>query len=507
MKRTALLIVVITILSKFVGFGREMVLAYFYGASSVSDAYLISMTIPTTIFAFISGAIASVFIPMYTQIEAELGVKEADKYTNNLVNILLLICTVLILFGLIFTEQLVKVFALGFEGEILDLAVSFTRVSLLGIYFSALNTVFNAFLQVKGNFAAPAAIGFPYNFCIIISIILSAKGNLIILAFGLFFAAVAQFLFLLPFIGQKEFTYRATINFADPHIKEMLYLALPVLIGVAVNDINAIVDKTMASQIYEGGISVLNYALRLNGFVQGIVVLSIAVAMYPLISKMAAEDNISGLKKTLSEAITGIGLLVIPCTVGAMVLAEPIIALLFGRGAFDEQAIVMTASALFFYAIGMIGIGLRQVLSRSFYALQDTKTPMINAAIGMVLNVTLNIILSRFLGIGGLALATSISAMIMSILLVANLRHKIGALGFKKITLSFIKILFASVVMGVIARGCFSYLTITLSQNLSLLAAMAVGALSYFVIIYFMKIEDVDAVVKAVREKIGETIG
>ncbi|MGB4312462.1 MAG: lipid II flippase MurJ, partial [Natronincolaceae bacterium] len=129
MKKTALLIVVITILSKFVGFGREMVLAYFYGASSISDAYLISMTIPTTIFAFISGAIASVFIPMYTQIEAELGVKEADKYTNNLVNILLLICTVLILFGLIFTEQLVKVFALGFEGEILDLAVSFTRVS------------------------------------------------------------------------------------------------------------------------------------------------------------------------------------------------------------------------------------------------------------------------------------------------------------------------------------------------------------------------------------------
>jgi len=175
-------------LSKFVGFGREMVLAYFYGASSVSDAYLISMTIPTTIFCLYLGCLsASVFIPMYTQIEAELGVKEADKYTNNLVNILLLICTVLILFGLIFTEQLVKVFALGFEGEILDLAVSFTRVSLLGIYFSALNTVFNAFLQVKGNFAAPAAIGFPYNFCIIISIILSAKGNLIILAFGLFF--------------------------------------------------------------------------------------------------------------------------------------------------------------------------------------------------------------------------------------------------------------------------------------------------------------------------------
>ena len=506
LKRTALLIIILTILSKFVSFGREIMLAYFYGASSISDAYIISIAIPGAIFAFIASGISTVFIPMYTKIETEFGVTQANKYTNNLVNSLLLICTLLISFSLIFTEQIVRVFALGFEGEILNLAVSFTRISLLGIYFAALFTVFNAFLQIKGNYTIPALIVFPYNFCIIISIILSSKGNIMILAFGLLFAAIAQFLFLLPFIAQKGFTYSATVNITDPNIKEMVYLALPVIIGVAVNDVNLIVDKTMASQIYEGGISVLNYAQRLNGFVQGIVVLSVATAMYPLISKMAAENNIVGLKKTLSEAITGITILVIPCTIGAMVLSQPIIEMLFGRGAFDDQAIVMTANALFFYAIGMIGVGLRDILSRPFYALQDTKTPMINAAIGMGLNIILNIILYRFLGIGGLALATSISAIFTSILLITSIRKKIGTLGFGNIMIFFCKILSASIAMGVIAKVIFNYLNVTLSQNLSLLLAMAVGAISYFVMIYFMKIEDVDAVVKAVRKRIGERI-
>lgn len=506
MKRTALLIIILTVISKFVGFGREMVLAYFYGATGISDAYIVAITIPGAIFAFIASGISTVFIPMFTKIETEFGTGRANKYTNNLVNILLLLCTFLIMFGLIFTKPLVRLFALGFEGEILDLAIAFTRISLLGIYFTALVTVLSAYLQVKGNFAAPALIGFPSNFCIIATIIVSAKGSILLLAFGLLLAGAAQFLFLLPFVARKGFNYRLTADFADPYLKEMLYLALPVIIGVAVNDINVIVDKTMASRIYEGGISVLNYAQRLNGFVMGIVVLSISTAMYPLISRMAADGNLDGLKRTLAEAITGVNLLVIPSSIGAILLSRPIVAMLFGRGAFDEQAIMMTAGALLFYSFGMAGMALRDLLSRSFYALQDTKTPMINAAIGVGLNIVLNIALSSFMGLSGLALATSISAIFIAILLAKELRKKIGAFGFKNIMVSFGKILFSSMVMGVIARVCFDYFTATLSQNLSLLIAIGTGALTYIVLIYFMKIEEVDAVVKAVKKRIDKNI-
>jgi putative peptidoglycan lipid II flippase len=176
---------------------------------------------------------------------------------------------------------------------------------------------------------------------------------------------------------------------------------------------------------------------------------------------------------------------------------------LFGRGAFDNTAINMTSNALFFYSIGMIGFSLRDILSRAFYSLQDTKTPMINAAIGMVLNIVLNLILSQFLGIGGLALATSIAAIFTTALLFISLRKKIGPFGMKQISISFLKILFASSIMGFLAKLSFNYLTASLSQNVSLLLAIGVGAVSYFVIIYFMKIEDVDVLVRAIKKKLG----
>ncbi len=272
--------------------------------------------------------------------------------------------------------------------------------------------------------------------------------------------------------------------------------------GTAVNDINKIVDRTLASLISIGGISALNYAQRINGFVQGIVVVSIATAMYPLISKMAADDNILGLKKTLSESVIAMSMLVIPATIGAMLFATPIVEILFGRGAFDSQAVSMTSSALFFYAIGMTGIGLRQILSRFFYALQDTKTPMINASVGIVVNIVLNIVLSRYFGIPGLALATSISATLTSCLLLISLRRKIGPFGLRGITVSFAKIVSASAVMGLLSRMSYHTFTNFISGPLAFLLAVFVGAISYLFLIYLFRIDEVDLVIQVLKNKL-----
>lgn len=178
-------------------------------------------------------------------------------------------------------------------------------------------------------------------------------------------------------------------------------------------------------------------------------------------------------KKSLSESISFINLLVLPVTVGTMIFAESVIRLLFGRGAFDTQAISMTSYALFFYSIGMIGFGLRQILSRIFYSMQDTKTPMINASIVMVMNIILNIILSKFLGIGGL---------------------------------SFIKILCASLVMGLIVKISYDTLLNSTNANLSLILSIGIGAVTYFIIICFMKIEEVDVIVNAVKKRLKRSI-
>ena len=502
MKKTAIFLMIISILSKLFGFARELTLSYFYGASNITDAYLISSTIPSVIFGFIGIGISTGFIPMYSKINQTEGSKEAAKYTNNLINILIVLCTIIFVFGVIFTMPIVKLFASGFEGETLELAVKFTRISLLGIYFTGLIYIFNGFLQIKDNYVIPALIGFPTNLLTILFIVLSTKGDVKLLAVGIVVVAASQLLFVLPFAYKKGYRYKPLLNIKDKYIKRMFRIALPVIIGSSFDRINVLVDRTIASRVAEGGITALNYADKINNLAQGIFVLSITTALYPMISKMVAEGNINSLKKSVSEAINSVNLLIIPITVGVMIFARPIVTLLFGRGQFDIDALNMTTGALFFYAIGMIGFGLSQILSRTFYSMQDTKTPAIIATISLTLNLILNITLSRFMGIGGLALGTSISAVFGTVLLFIRLRKKIGSFGLKEITISFIKIVGVSLVMGVLAKFVFNVANLRLSQNLALIFAVGVGAMVYGVLICFMKIEEVDVLIELVRRKI-----
>ncbi len=502
MKKTAIIIMIITVISKVFGFFRELVLSYLYGASAISDAYLISLTIPAVIFSFVGTGLSTGFIPMFSQIREKHGDSEANKFTSNIVNILLLISTVLVVVGLIFTEPIVKLFASGFKGETLAMAIRFTKLSLVGIYFTGTTYIYSAYLQLNNRFLTPALIGVPYNIIIIIAIAISANQDPLFLILGSVLATASQLFILIPSIKRSGYRHKFSINFRDEHLKNLMFIALPVIVGVSVNQINTLVDRTIASGLVVGGISALNYASRLNGFVQGLIVTPVATVLYPSISKMAANDNIKGLKAAINEAINSIGILIMPITVGAMLFAEPIVKLLFGRGAFDANAITLTTSALVFYSIGMIGFGLRDILSRAFYSQQDTKTPMINGSIAVIMNIVLNIILSRYMGIGGLALATSISAIFSTGLLFVNLRKKIGALGLKKTAITLAKLTFASIAMGVIAWFIYRILLIKTIEEIALIVAIIIGALAYFGIILTLKIDEVDNMIKLIKTRL-----
>lgn len=501
MKKVAIFLMLLTIFTKLLGFSRDIALAYFYGVSSISDAYLISLTIPGIIFTLIVAGLSTAYIPMYSKIEKNYGENEGNKFTNNLLNILLIVSTVIVILGLSFTNQIVKVFASGFEEETLSLAVKFTQISLFGIYFSGLVYLFKGFLQLKGNYFIPELVGIPLNFFTILFMFISFNTNPIALAIGSVIGVASQLLLLLPFVYKQGFKYQLLLDIKDEHIKRMLYIACPVIIGVSVDQVNILVDRTLSSQIALGGISALNYASKLNGFIYGIFVLSISTVMYPMISKMATENDLAGLKKSILEAISGINLLVLPATIGAMIFSEPIVRLLFDRGAFDPQAIFMTSDALFFYSIGLVCLGHREVLSKAFFALQDTKTPMINAGVAVILNIILSIILSKFMGIGGLALGTSLSALFSTLLLFISLRKKIGPVGMINISTSLIKVLGASLIMGFIAKIVYNNLIHNLSSSLSLIISIAIGSVIYFITIYFMKIEDVNKLVKLIKLK------
>lgn len=501
MKKTTLYLMLITALSKFLGFTRDITLSYFYGTSSISDAYLISSSIPLIIFTSVGIGVSTGYIPMYSRILKEYGEKEGIRYTNSLVNILVIICTAIVGLSLLFTEEMVSLFASGFVGETLDLTVQFTRISLFGIYFTGIIYVFRGFLQIRGSYIVPELIGFPLNITIILSIIFSYSTSIVILPIGVVLANITELLFLLPFVYKKGYRYKLEADIKNKHIIRMTYLALPIIIGSSVDQINIIVDRTIASNIAVGGVSALNYSFKLNSFIHGIFVTSLSTVMYSKISKMAAYNHTDSLKKTVSEAINLINLLVVPTTVGAMTFAEPIVRLLFGRGAFDLKALEMTSNTLFFYSIGMVGFGLRDILSRAFYSLQDIKTPVINATIAMALNIILNVVLSRLMGIGGLALSTSISAVLCAILLFISFRNKIGSLGMKNIAISFMKITCASMVMGLIAKIAYDILPRFIGDELGLIGSICIGAIVYFIIIFFMNIDEVNTIVSAFKNK------
>ena len=501
MKRAAFTIMVITMVSKVFGFLREMALSYVYGVSGVTDAYLISGTIPTVIFSLICAGISTSFIPMYSRISKSEGAPAANRFTNNLSNALILVSTVVVAIVLSFTEPLVKLFAVGFEGETLKMAVTFTRISVFGVYFTALAGIYGGFLRIHGNYAVPALIGFPLNIVTIVFLFISARTNPHILVIGGVFASASQLVFLLPFAHRTGLKYEPVFHF-DEHLRDLVFIALPVILGGSVRRINTLVDRTLASGLAEGGISALAYANRLDGLVSALFVASITTAIYPMISSMAAEGNMQGLKAAIGEAVVIVGLLVIPATVGAMSFSRQIVQLLFGRGAFTLKAVEMTANALFYYSLGMIGL-LGSILRRAFYALQDTKTPVVNSLIAVTMNIVLNFVLSRILGIGGLALATSLASIISCTLMFVTLRRRLGGFGLQRIAHIYTKILLSAAVMGFAANGCYGFFRQHLNQDVALIVSIMLGILIYFGLISRLRIPEVDATLKGARKRIG----
>lgn len=504
----AISLMIATMLSKGLGFIRELCLASSYGASTYSDAYLIAINIPLVIFSSIAMALGTSYIPMFCDIRQKSGEEEAIKFSNNLINIVAILCAILAVIGCIFAQPLVKVFAMGFEGETLRIATEFTRILLFGIIFIGVNDIIMPFLQIKENFIVPGIVGIPYNLVIIVSIFISLKYGIKVLVYGTLLAIIAKVLFQIPFAKKKGYTYKPYINLKDENIKALILLVAPVFVGVAVNQVNGLVDRNLASTLVEGSISALNYANKLNEFVMGLFIVSVTSVIYPMLAKLSAENNKEEFTNSIVKSINGVMLLVIPISVGAMALATPIVRLLFQRGAFDERATEMTAVALFFYAIGMVGFGLRDIISRVFYSIQDTKTPMVNGAIAMGLNIVLNIILVRYMKHAGLALATSISAIICIVLLFRSLKKKIGYFGQDKILKVFIKSMISSLIMGavvLVTYGMISPIVNTgslIGQVISLGASVLVGIAVYAVCIIIFKVEEVTEFIQMFKSKL-----
>lgn len=502
MQRTTIILFIIAIVSKGLGFFREIILSYFYGASNISDAYLMSLTIPGIIFTFIAVGISTNYIPLYIEASND-NRKIGENFTNNLLNSTFIICTIIVFVGYLFMEESIRIFAPGFDIDTISMTIEFTRISLFSVYFTAMVYIFSGYLQANKKYIIPALISIPFNILMVLGIYISYKYNYLLLAIGSVLAVVCEGIFLFLFMCKQGYKYKLKIDIKDHYLKKLILLSVPVIIGVSVNQINTLIDKTLASQISTGAISALNYADKLILAIQAIFVSSIITVMYPRVSRLALEKNFEKIKQEILNNLNTLNLIMVPISFICIFFCEEIIRLLFGRGAFDENAIKLTSQALFFYGMGMIAVATREVFSKVFYALQDTKRPMINAAIAMVLNIILNIILSRRLGVGGLALATSISAIVCVILLFVQLHKKLGYINIFSYFVETTKIVIST--MSMIITSKIIYGIINFRSETNLIISIIVGMAIYVLMVLILRVKEIHNYIEMIKRWKGKS--
>lgn len=502
------IVMLCTFLSKIFGFLRESFMATGFGTSVSADSYFMANAIPMMLFTIIASALGTALIPLFTDELMQRSKTDLYKLANNVLNTVLVMTAVLIGLGVLLAPQLVAITAIGFEGEKLALTIRLTRVLFFMTIFILAANIFSAMLQALNKFTALSLAPIFFNITIICYLAFFARSfGIEGLAVATVIAAIVQAIMQYPSLYRSGYRYRLYMNLKDPILRKMGLLVLPVLLGSTLQQITVLIDRIMASQLIEGSISALNYANRINTLAIGLFGSSLVMVIYPYLSRYASQNNMDQIKQALKMSVNIISLIMMPITVGFVVLRTPIVKLLFERGEFGPDATFMTATSLMFYALGLTPIIIRDVLSRIFYSLKDTRTPMINGLIGVAINVVLILLLSRSMSYAGLALAASLTYGFTMLTLGLRLRKKIGNLGISHMLISFIKALTASIIMGIIVYFLNGYLDAGaqasfLKQAIQLFITIGVGAASYFAICILLKYEEMSFVIDLVKKKL-----
>jgi putative peptidoglycan lipid II flippase len=448
--KAAGIVAFLTVISKILGFIRETSLAAVFGATYATDAYLVAQTIPYLLFSVISYALTTTFIPVYALVREEKGPDAACGTANTVILAIGCMALILILVGEAVAERLVAIVAPGFEGPVAELTVYLSRIIFPMMFFQLLSGLITGILQAEGEFGVSTAAGLVQNISIIVSIVFfGPRHGIEAVALGTLIGAAGATLVKLPALRRTGFRWRKGFSLRNPGLRRMLLLMPPAIVGAGAGQINTIVDRMLASGLPEGRVAALNYANRLMNLAPGILGASLVTVMYPRLAGLAARRDWKGFSDKLVGTLSMIHFLLAPIAMGAIVLREPLVRIVYERGVFDGAATRETAWALLFLSLGMPVFTMRDMVSRSFFALQDTRTPMVVGLITVGINVLLNLLLVGPLEQGGLALATSIASLcglIASLWLMCKRAQ--APLGIDRLVGSVIRVLAAAAVMG-----------------------------------------------------------
>lgn len=497
-----MVLTLIIIVSKIVGFAREMVLSGTFGLSVESDAYAVSYSILSIFTILFGAAIGSTFIPIYTQSQVELGEKRANDYAVNVLNLYIVVALLASVLGYIFAPSITNVMWQNPEGG--DLVTENTRLMMPSLVFWAVSGVLVNLLDARKHFIPEQLIGFALSLCVIIAC--WAFGTIQAVSVATSVTAVVQVGMLVPFL-KGQLRWKPFLDLKSKRLQRTFILALPALISVAFDEINHAADKIFGSEIGIGVVSALSKSYTLVQTAISVLVIPITTVMFTQLSQYVAKKQTVEVKATIRSSVQLIAFITLPIIVICVALSTEIIQVFYQRGAFGREETLFTAPIFTFYIIGIFGFGLRNFLTRVFYSLQKTRLPMYIGMISVSFNVFLDWIWKDSLGGPGLTLATTIASLTGAIIMLTVLRVQLGSMGTKRSVSQILRMvlaLFAAWIFMSLALEFIPYPPDArfLSAFTRVLAGAVVALTVYFGAAFALNISEARRVVGIIRRRL-----
>lgn len=501
MLMTAVFMVAATLLSKVLGQARDSLLTAFFGAGIESDAFFTASTIPTTLFdVVVGGVISATFIPVFNTIMAERGKDEAMSFVNKFVTLIICITVLISAAGILFRNQLVSFMASGYEPEKQALAANLTAIMFPMIIFTGLAFSFVGLLQSFGEYKIPSIISLVSNVAIIIYYVtLGKKFGIYGLAVTMIIAWSLQFLIEIPWIKKFGVRYRPDFRFKDKNIIQAIKLAGPMLVATWVQPLYTIVNQRLASNI-GSAVTYIQQSSRLYLIVTGVVSFVVTNLIFPKLAQAIADKRDDDAKQLFSMSVKSMFIVILPLMAGFMILSHPVASVILNYGRVTSEDIAAISVLLKCYSIGMAGLAINEVLSKMFFSMKESKIPMRNSIISMVVNVVLAYILFNFLQANGLAIATACGSICNAILNAFSMKKKYPGAMNKKDAITIFKAVFATILMAAVVYMLYSFVGGRfdgLWGNILIIAICGgTGIIVYLAVLWFSKVQEIKQILK-----------
>lgn len=504
MSKSMLIVMIFTMVSKLAGFVRETVLAYSYGAGAVASAYKTALELPNIILMSIVTALAATLIPVYSGLRKQ-GKATADRFMSNVYTVGMVVSIVVLILTAIFLEPLRNIFMFGSDDlETKELVLQLARAMMPMGIFVFLARISNAYLQANNNFTVPAVSLIFLNLVTIVSILLSDGTSIMYVAVGTVVGWAMQFAIQLPALRKTKLSYRPVFDLNEQGIREVFRLILPIFIASLFDQAYLTIDKMVAFQGDIGDPAKLDYAIRLTTMISSVLLTTVATVIYPNIVRRV--DDRPALTDTLSFGLNVNFMIALPATVAMMVLSVPIIRLVYEKGEFLPADTVLTATLLASYAAGMLGIGLRELCNRCFFAFKETVIPTVVGISVVVLNIVLNFALHPFFGATGIAVATAISTTASGVALLLLLHFKRRVVDWKRIGACLWRTALSTAVMALVVFGLYRVLHMDTLDGMALLirflGTFVAGVVVYAGMLLLLRTEELHMAVNWLKSKL-----